>query len=248
MSSTSIQFRYRAFDTLRAEPGSVFQGGRFFTGDGAPSPERITRQTEAQVLRWLLQTSIARELLCEELNVDQSTYAQVEIIEPILDRLRKRQPGDIDLLFIPRVSYSVAFQAKRIAVTATSAETDRSNRHGLGNLENLVVQANGMREIGFHLNYMMVIVEVDGVARDIYNFVSRGPTPERFRKIYEVTWNTPIHADVGVIFVEILQPTTATFRDAGVVGVCVDRRARPLDQPSELTAKIRQLVAERLSL
>jgi len=104
-------------------------------------------------------------------------------------------------------------------------------------LDELVEQANGMRDLGFHLNYMMLVIQVDGVARDLYNFASRRSTDERFRTIYHATWNTPIHDDVGVILVEISQPTALTFRDAGVVCVCIESPRSPTSAAFSLDGK-----------
>jgi hypothetical protein len=101
MTLNSVLFRYRIFDTLRVAPGSVLAPGQFYRGGGIPSPERITHVTESAVIGWLLQNPIARELLCEELSLPRGTFAQAEIVEPLLDRGRRSRPGDIDVLFVP---------------------------------------------------------------------------------------------------------------------------------------------------
>ncbi len=201
MKSAAVNFRCRLFDTLRIQAGEAFQGARLFGGGGMPTIARITESSETEILRWLLDEPQARSLLCEELAIPIGSYARTNIIEPLLEPRRRERPGDIDLLFVPEESAAIAFQAKRIPVTATGADRDHAKRHALGNLKEVVTQANSMLTLGFDLNYAMVIIVVDGVSRDLYNFASRGATTDRFsfcgarqesmaRKL-EATWTKP---------------------------------------------------------
>ena len=81
-----------------------------------------------------------------------------------------------------------------------------------------------------------------------YNFISRGPSPGVFRRIYHITKDQPIHNDVGLIFVEITQPTRSNVDQSGMVAVCMDKPAIPLDQSPGITARVRQLIAHRPSM
>jgi hypothetical protein len=58
-----------------------------------------------------------------------------------------------------------------------------------------------------------------------------------------MTKDQPLNPDVGLIFVEIIQPTRSSVDRAGMVAVCVDKLAVALDQAADLTAPIRRLVA-----
>jgi len=112
----------------------------------------------------------------------------------------------------------------------------------------LVEQANSSsREIGFRENYALVLVECYGVGRSEHKFLARGSSPAVFRRIYHMTRDQPLHPDVGLIFVEITQPTRTGVDRGGMVAVCADKRATPLDQAPGMTARVRRLVAHKTS-
>jgi len=244
-----VQFNWRAYDSVRypVPTGPI----SLFTDQVPYSPERVTAKGEAEILNWLIQTPPARDLLFTNLELPQGTYAQTSITEPVLDRKRTRKPGDLDMLLLPQAddaSRVISIQAKRVKVEARSTYRDDVSNHHLGNLSNLVEQANGSRELGFHLSYAMVVVQVDGMERSEFNFLARTTTAGQFSRIYHRVWDSPLHSDVGMIFVEISQPTGASIDDAGFLAICVDKRAKPIEQPVPLTAKVRQLTKQMLSL
>ncbi len=244
-----VQFNWRAYDTIRyplpAGPISLF------TDEAPYCPDRVTAKGEAEILTWLLGTPPARDLLFTNLDLPAATYAQTSITEPILDRRPRRKPGDLDMVLVPHPSdpsRAISIQAKRVKVQAISTyRDDVSNRH-LGNLTDLIEQANGSRELGFHLNYAMVVVEIDGMQRSGFNFLARTTTEGQFNRIYHRAWDSPLHEDVGLIFVEISQPTGADIDTTGFIAISVDKRARPLEQPSYLTTKVRHLTQQMRSV
>lgn len=247
MTST-IQFHWRAFDTFSAPPGArLDQRIGLFDGSGPESDERVTDRTEAQIVDWLVAFPPARELLLEELGIPANTYVQTGVIEPLIERKRRRPPGDIDLILVSEPRRAIAIQVKRIRVLAETTYRDSTPGRNLGNITKLVEQANGSREIGFCANYALVLVECYGAERSDYNFIARGSSPGVFRRIYHLTKDQPLHSDVGLIFVEITQPTRTSVDRAGMVAVCRDKPAIALDQPADLTRRIRQLVAGRHS-
>jgi hypothetical protein len=246
--TSTIQFRWRAFDTYSAPPGArLDQRIGFFDGSGPESDEKITDRAEGQIVDWLVAFPPARELLLEELGITANTYIQTGVIEPLIERNRRKPPGDIDLIMVPEPRRAIAIQVKRIRVLAETTHRDSTPGRNLGNITKLIEQANGSREIGFCANYALVLVECYGAERSDYNFIARGSSPGVFRRIYHMTKDQPLHPDVGLIFVEIIQPTRTSVDRAGMVAVCVDKPAVPLDQPADLTARIRQLMASRPS-
>lgn len=220
----------------------------FFTGNGPESDEKVTDQSERQIVNWLVGTQQPRDLLLGELRLPANTYIQTAIIEPLVEKNRRQPPGDIDLLFVPDARCAIAIQVKRFRVIAETTHKDRTPGRQLGNITNLVKQANGSREIGFSTNYALVLVECYGPARSDYNFISRGSSPGVFRSIYHMTKEQPIHCDVGLVFVEITQPTRASVDRAATVCVRVDKPAIPVEQSPEITARVRQLKAQKTSL
>jgi hypothetical protein len=243
-----IQFHWRAFDTYSAPPGArVDRRIGFFDGSGPDSDEKVTDRAEGQIVDWLATFPPPRELLLEELGLPANTYIQTGVIEPIIERNRRKPPGDIDLIVVPEPRCAIAIQVKRIRVLAETTHRDSTPGRNLGNITKLIEQANGSREIGFCANYALVLIECFGAERSDYNFIARGSSPGVFRRIYHMTKDQPLHPDVGLIFVEIVQPTRTSLDRAGVVAVCMDKPAVALDQPADLTARIRQLVANNPS-
>jgi hypothetical protein len=115
-------------------------------------------------------------------------------------------------------------QAKRVKVEALTTYRDAvSNRH-LGNLADLIEQANGSREFGFHLNYAMIVVQIDGPQRSEFNFLARTTTPEHFSRIYHRAWDSPLHEDVGNDFCRDFAPTGASVDNSGFIAIPVDKR------------------------
>jgi hypothetical protein len=244
-----VKFNWRAYDTIRYPlPSGPIS---LFTDQVSYCPDRVTAKAEEEILNWLLATPPARSVLLANLELPTETYAQTSIIEPILDRWPTRKPGDLDMLLLPHQddpSGVISIQAKRVKVEATSTDHDRVSHRHLGNLATVIEQANGSREIGFHLNYAMVIIQIDGMERSEFNFLARNTTEAQFNRIYHRTWNSPLHSDVGIIFVEIAQPTGASIDDAGVIAIAVDKPAKPLEQPVSLNAKVRQFTRHVASL
>ena len=77
----------------------------------------------------------------------------------------------------------------------------------------------------------------------------RNATPEVFRKkVYHVTKCQPLHPNVGIIFVEVTQPTTAVHKAVGMVSVCEDKRAARREQKPELTERIDRLMQYKASI
>jgi len=244
-----VQFKWRAYDTIRYPlPSGPIS---LFTDEKPYSHERVTAIAEGEILNWLLRTPPGRDLLFTTLDLPQGTYAQTSVAEPILDRKPMRKPGDLDLLLLPQTddpSRAISVQAKRVKVEALTTYRDAvSNRH-LGNLTDVIEQANGSREFGFHLNYAMIVVQIDGLQRSEFNFLARTTPSEQFSRIYHRAWNSPLHSDVGMIFVEISQPTGASIDNAGFIAISVDKRAKPIEQPTCLTARVRQLTTRVRSL
>lgn len=113
----------------------------------------------------------------------------------------------------------------------------------LGDIKKVVLQANHQRhKLGFHRNYMAIVVEAYGRKRIDSNILFRGANQETFKRVYEFPQRETLHADVGVVFIDITQPTGRSVDEMAVVGVCVDREAEQLDQTPNLTNRINELM------
>lgn len=113
----------------------------------------------------------------------------------------------------------------------------------LSDLTKGVKQANFQRNnLGFHRNYLLIVMEAYGRKRSGSNTLFRGANQETLKVVYEFPMRESLHENVGVIFVEIAQPTGKSFGEMVVVGVCIDQEAARLDQSPGLTNRIRALM------
>lgn len=92
--------------------------------------------------------------------------------------------------------------------------------------------------MGFHRSYLMVVVQSDGRTRSEMSQMFRGAKDATFRLIYDFPQRESLSDDVGVVFVEIVQPTSRAIGEMAYVGVCVDKQARPRDQSNSLTVRV----------
>ena len=152
-------------------------------------------------------------------------------------------------MLAPNPRHAIAVQVKRVRVIAETMDSDLTLGNSEEDIARLIRQANGSVEIGFHADYAMVLVECCGIQRSENNFLFRNATPEVFRKkVYHVTKCQPLHPNVGIIFVEVTQPTTAVHKAVGMVSVCEDKRAARREQKPELTERIDRLMQYKASI
>jgi hypothetical protein len=146
-----------------------------------------------------------------------------------------RIPGDIDVLACDprRLDEAVAFESKLLKVTPEMFETLQPGK--LRGLAKGARQANGQWEFGFHKNYLLICVKIDGRQQG-GNFSSRGLTGPLVKVIYDFVGNLPLRPEVGLVVAEITQPIEKDIELAGGIGLKVLRLATPQDQPASLTA------------
>lgn len=234
----TLVFDFRANDSLFIPAGTTIPAGSkfsFFTECADVNEDDISALDEAQIMNFILASD--RDLILSKLGVDAGSFIRCGVTRPVIADPSKK-PGDIDLLICDgsRPQQTIAIQAKRVKIRANQ----RMNK--LGNITDAVLQANLQREMGFHRNYLVVLVITDGRSRTENNVVFRGPTVETFGRIYDFTRNQSLHDDVGLIFIELTQPTGRSFRRMYDVGICIDKEARPVSQSATLTNRIRELM------
>ena len=116
----------------------------------------------------------------------------------------------------------------------------------LGRVPDLVHQANRQRKIyGFYRNYLALLIKVDARKKLKYNPLSRGINPETFQTIYEFPDRENVHQDVGIVFIEIVQPTGKSFDQYVTVGICIDTEATRLDQLPDLTNRVEEVMKRK---
>lgn len=218
-----------------AETGTL----EFFENNESNSSESVVDVHEGVIVRWLLGQPAVRSLLYSHAHLDPKNTDHLGVGRPVIEKAHAK-PGDVDWLCIGQCQpYSaVAFECKRVKVKAVGPGDDHINK--IEDLGRGVAQASGLADMGFHRAFLMIIIQADGRRRQDLGQVFRGPTEQTFKRIYDFPQRESLNEDVGVVFVKVVQPTGRAHGEMAYVGVCIDKMAKPRDQSSSLTARLRE--------
>lgn len=235
----SLEFKVITYDK-RTVPASIHAEASetFFTDHLDSTSASVTKREETEITSWLLTHQLAKPLILGEITPRYNNPCiRFGVQHPIITTPNKK-PGDIDVLVWdpPNPHQAVAIECKRVKVTAIDTDQDTVNKiQGIGGG---VAQANAMKELGFFSNYLAIFILVDGRLRTEYNVVHRGASDQTFHQIYEFPYRGQLSPDVGILFVEIIQPTGKVVDTMGYIGVALDRASVHGPQPTSLTNKI----------
>jgi hypothetical protein len=244
-----LEFKVIAVDDIRLEAGTTLAAGAklsTFTDYGDLNGDVVTSVDEPTIMRHLLSSS-ARGLILNELRISHYAAIWYEVKEPVVERGDK--PGDIDVLICDQglAAKAIGLQCKRVKIEALNQEKDKANK--LSDLAGGVRQVNLQRNnLGFHRNYLVIIIQTFGPLRSQSNVLFRGPTHETFKKVYEFDQRESLHEDAGILFIEITQPTRKSYQRMYEIGVCLDKEAKLLEQMPRLTNRIRELIRTNQAL
>lgn len=237
-----LHFRTIAIDS-HFMPAGIAEGESvdFFRAGDYEEEELITRKkrSEEEIVRWIL-CSPALVLLLEGLGAEPDSFVDYSVGWPVIEN-RQEKPGDIDILICEgrRPERAIAFQCKPVSVIAFNEEEDDVNK--LQDIRDAVLQVNKQRDkYGFYKNYLAVIIKAYGRNRAGENTLFRGPSPHTTAEIYEFPQRESLHGDVGIVFIRIVQPTGKSYNRRVNIGVCVDKEAAVLSQPTRLTNRIKE--------
>ncbi len=241
-----LAFSTVATDTFSIHAGQTIPAGeyRLYKEYRDLDEDDVTKQGEEEILRWILSSPEGRDLVLRELGVGPDSFVALSVRQPVIER-GNLKPGDVDLLICEgnRADLAIGIQCKRVKVTALSQEDDRCNK--LLDITGGITQVNLQREnLGFHRNYLMIVIETYGRNRSHSTVLFRGPARDTLKEIYDFQRRERLHADVGIIFVTVTQPTGKSFDKMSVIGICVDQDAARLDQTDQLTNRIREFMAQ----
>lgn len=243
-------YRQVSFDTVHVslnQPDSA----TFFEVAPYPSVDdgsaRVTAFDEKPIIRWLMLCPSSRQIILEELGLPPDAFHRPEVVQPFY----APGEGDIDLIICPRLSphQAVAFECKRVKVESVNIGKDKVNK--LQDVAGGVRQANKLYNgsAAFFQTYLAIITEVDATGQGEINIPNRGirsdTTPQRgdtrtttFKQIVEFPGRAELHDDVGIIFIEIAQPSHLSIDKQASVRVCVYRRAERRDQLTGVTNRV----------
>jgi hypothetical protein len=157
-----------------------------------------------------------------------------------------KKPGDIDLLIAhpARPHEAIAIECKRVKITVESAGNDHLNK--IEEVVTGVKQANALREFGFYQTYLCVIAVVDAAAQQHWNVLNRGidanatynySEQKTFSRFISFPGREDLNKEVGIAFLEVVQPTNRPMLELMSFGISVQQAAKN-DQRSELTNRV----------
>jgi len=235
--SNGRTFRCVAYDTGSVPPFIPKGYSIDYFKDIYEGAQSISKEEEKEIIQWFFGQLLLRKVLYEELGIEQTRPFKLKVTEPIISNPNKKL-GDIDILICDKNNphRAIAMEGKRIKAIVEASGQEKINK--IGDIKDAVLQANAMRDMGFYNSYLVLFIEVDGREREETNFFFRGLSDQNFKRVYDFPQRDQLHDDIGVIFIEIVQPIDRTVNKAGMVRICVDKKAKPLSQPTNLTNRI----------
>jgi hypothetical protein len=243
-------YRQISFDTAQVFPrpqqpfkASFFEATQYPYVDGST---RVTEFDEKPIVRWLMMCPPSRQIILDELGLPPNAFFAPEVVQPFF------MPGigDIDLILCPDLApnRALALECKRVKIESVNIGEDKINK--LHKVAGGVHQANELYNgFGFFQTYLAIITEVEASGQDERNIPTRGirshTTPQRgdtktttFRQIVEFPGRSELHEDIGILFIEIVQPSRLSIDKQATIRVCVYRRAARRDQLDSVTNRI----------
>ena len=168
--------------------------------------------------------------------------------------------GDIDLILCPPLlpSEALVLECKCIKVESVNADQDKMNK--LQRVGGGVCQAKRLYDLhAFFETYLAIITLVDASSQDqdVSNILFRGvrsdTTPQdgdtkttTFKQIVEFPGRSELYSGhydhIGIIHIEVVQPSRLSIDKQATVAVCVFRRAKPREQHNNVTHHIREIM------
>lgn len=245
-----LVFDYILSDSIRFEGGKIPKGeySLFLPTYNGIYKDKVIDENEEEILKWLM-FSHGSKLLLNKLGFTREVFLGFSVKKPIVEN---NNHSDIDLILcepdLPE--FATGFQCKRVKIDSLNYNTDGEKQdyiNKISELRKVVIQASKQCEnYGFHRNYLMIISEIFGRNFIKENSAFRRATVETQKQIYEHPQLENLHKSVGIIFIEIVQPTEKSFKKQSNIGICIDKEATRLNQPTNLTNRIKELIKSRM--
>ncbi|MGA9509538.1 MAG: hypothetical protein WBV55_13050 [Candidatus Sulfotelmatobacter sp.] len=206
----------------------------------------ITELSESALVQWMVKQ--ARAKVFSELGMSHSALYRCEVLEPFYSHTE----GDLDLVLWEgdAPQEAVAVECKRVKVKTLDSNSDNVNK--LEDVTQGVRQANRLYDkFAFFQTYLMIMTAVDASRQDETNIPCRGISSTRspdygetgtLRKIVEFPEHDTLNPNIGIIFVEFVQPSEVSFERCGSLGFYVHRAAQPRMQLENVTNRLLTLI------
>lgn len=198
---------------------------------------------EHEIVSWLFGDNPSRSRLLDELGLDANTVLYLRVSQQKL--LLRDGPGDVDVLAIPQAnpSQSTAIECKRIKSPAPVVAEQAGEPNKLHQLKKAVIQANLLARAGFHRVILLLVVEVDAQTQQAANLLVKGLSGRQAKRVRSASSLSALHWEVGLVCVEIVQPSPRSYRTTGGMGVEVVKAVTARTQPETLTAQLTALAS-----
>ncbi|MFL5766094.1 MAG: hypothetical protein ACJ77K_19270 [Bacteroidia bacterium] len=213
---------------------------QFFEDNATVEDNRIVTLTEHEIIKWVFENKFTQEYFIQQTTKLESVQYALEVQKPIIEFGQK--PGDVDILMWPKgqPNLAVAIECKRAKVSIAPDGKEKANR--LSEITKGIRQAKQLRELGFHKSYLLIFILTDGQHKKKVNSFFRYSDAETIKEIYNIPWHEELHEDVGVIYVQITQPSGLSYDSMYGFGICMDKEAKELEQSLSITKKINKIL------
>jgi hypothetical protein len=149
--------------------------------------------------------------------------------------------GDVDFVGINRCipTEATCIEFKNVKVEIDNEGNEKVTK--LLKLEKLTKQGNERRGEGFFKTYVAAISSIYSANCEIYNNYLPGMNSQEAKRIYNIQNDYSLDEKVGILIVEIVQPTNKNINDTCCFGVCVARPAKPQEQNEKITSDIKRI-------
>lgn len=217
----------------------------FFHDDDDVMGPRQNSEAESAAIKWILRHPFDKNqsLIRDELQIPADFLFFPEVKDPII--IDTDGPGDIDLLAVnPHCpDQSIGMQVKRFK--AGINENDEGEIK-ITNLKKGIMQTTQMfKKYRFARNYLMLLVVCDARHRRNASQLFRRLSLDEKYDLYFNTELSTLPGPVGIFAYEINQPSlNGIDHTAGLASVCL-RPATAVDQRSQTTDAITQMLKEK---
>jgi hypothetical protein len=233
MSTGHLVFDYIYVDTATLDP-KEFSAICLFQDEPSTLSSRITDQDEQILVRWLLSNDMRRQRFLSNISNGPGRYRD-SIMDKEFPLSSTPKGGDIDLVLLEgdSLARAVCVEFKKVKVRIDSNGKELVN--GLGGLKKLIAQGNARQSQGFWKTYICAVAVIDKHDAEAANVFARRPESQEILEFYNLISSSGIHPEVGVILMEVSQPTRKAYESMFGLGTCKVREAGVLEQPIKLT-------------
>ena len=239
MSREPLFFDFVFMDTVTIGPGPLASTS-FFQDGQAVSSDRIVNLWEQDVVAWILASVRRRDLLFSKICLAPGPYAD-SILDSEFPLTLTTQGGDLDFVMLEGgdSTQGICVEFKKVKVRIDPQGGESVNN--LPGLETLIKQGNKRQSQGFRKTYICAVAVIDAHKFQTPNTLLRGMETPKVQAFYDLGSMAGIHSDVGILLIEIPQPTGKSFHEFSGFKICKIKEAGVLEQPPRLTEDLRTL-------